>query len=432
VNEGDPVFDDPSGIFVKLGFPVAELTEMAKGHPTIEQAPAPPKIPADTPEVGVEPTAGVVVDRVANFMERFVFLKTKSNYKLLALWVIATHMYADFEYIGYIFACSPEPQSGKSRLLEILDLLVAHSSGILVSPSEAVLFRTAHGHTQLLDEVDGWTNREFLRSVLNAGFHRGATVKRVEKGANGFEPRSFPVFAPRALAGIGNKILDPTTRDRTFMIEMVRQTQAERREKFRARVLRPETEQLKAEIAKWVTENRRRIVDEYESASFPYLQDFRDRTMDVTEPLAAVLEVAYAKSPALERAMSDLMEAVALARKDQASLADDHRILQALAELATSEDPLVGNATELTDRCAQHLGEKPESLDVSGVLRRYGFETKSIRKDGGDPKYRYSLPLGDLAELLARYGSTAQSGDEGPERGGVSGVGGATAESNVV
>jgi hypothetical protein len=154
----------------------------------------------------------------------------------------------------------------------------------------------------------------------------------------------------------------------------------------------------------------------------------RDRTIDVTEPLAAVLEVAYEKSPVLEQARADLMEAVALARKDQTSLAGDHRILQALADLAKSEDPLDGNATELTDRCAVHLEEKPESLDVSAVLRRYGFETKSIRKDGGDPKYRYSLRFGDLAELLAHYGSTAQSGDERPERGGAGEVDGVTAE----
>jgi hypothetical protein len=122
--------------------------------------------------VAKKPSAGAdaVVDRVADFIERFVFLKTKSLYNLLALWVVATHMHAEFEYTGYILACSPEPQCGKSRLLEVLELLAAFPSGILVSPTEAVVFRTAEGHTQLFDEVDAWTNKDFLRSVLNAGF----------------------------------------------------------------------------------------------------------------------------------------------------------------------------------------------------------------------------------------------------------------------
>src|ERR1700688_3368767 len=101
---------------------------------------------------------------------------------------------------------------------------------------------------KLLDEVDGWTNRELLRSVLNAGFRRGATVKRVEDGSSGYEIGSFLVFAPRALAGIGSKILDGTTRDRTFQFEMVRQMRDERRAKFRARTAGPEAKLITSEV----------------------------------------------------------------------------------------------------------------------------------------------------------------------------------------
>lgn len=88
-----------------------------------------------------------LVDSIAAFIERFVFMKDKQVYRLLALWVIQTHLYKEFEYIGYIFAHSPEPESGKSRLLEILDLLVANSSGLLYKPTDAILFRTADGIT---------------------------------------------------------------------------------------------------------------------------------------------------------------------------------------------------------------------------------------------------------------------------------------------
>jgi hypothetical protein len=383
------------------------ISVVAGRHPA---KPAPPRGAA----VEVQSETETVVDQIACFIERFVFLKTKSLYRLLALWTIETHMYPEFEYTGYIFAYSPEPQSGKSRLLEILELLVANPSGILISPSEAVLFRTADGHTQLLDEVDGWTNREFLRSVLNAGFRRGATVKRIEDGGNGFEVGSFPVFAPRALAGIGSKILDGTTRDRTFQFEMVRQLRDERRDKFRARTAGPEARLITSEVAKWIDESRHRVAEIYKRADFPYLQEFRDRTIDVTEPLAAILEVVYGKSPRLEQARADLLEAISLTRKDQASLPEDHRILETLAKLAESEEPLVGNATELAARCAPELGENAESLDVSSVLRRYGFETKSIRK-GGEAKYRYSLPHDALSELLKRYGRAQKPSDEDQE-----------------
>lgn len=251
--------------------------------------------------------------------------------------------------------------------------------------------------------------------MLNAGFRRGATVKRIEDGNSGYEVGSFEVFAPRALAGIGSKILDGTTRDRTFQFEMVRQLRDERREKLRTRTAEPEAKQIISEVAKWVAENHRKVAKLYQCGDFPYLQDFRDRTIDVTEPLAAILEVVFAKCPGLEQARTDLLEAIALTRKDQASLPDDYRILETLAKLAESENPLVGNATELAVRCAQVMGESPDSLDVSPVLRRFGFETKSIRK-GGEPKHRYSLPHSALEEITKRYGLAGKPSDEDQER----------------
>jgi hypothetical protein len=219
----------------------------------------------------------------------------------------------------------------------------------------------------------------------------------------GYEAESFPVYAPRILAGIGTSILDATTLDRTFVIEMVRQTAAEKRERFRSRMVGPEAEQLKSEIIKWIKEHQQQIADLYMGGHFPYLKDFRDRTVDVIEPLAAILEVAYADSTDLGRARAELLEAVAHTRKDQPTFAEDHKILQALAELAQSEDPVVGNATELADRCSRPLGDKPENLDVSRVLRRYGYTIRSVRK-GDEIRHRYIVPKSSLEDLLKRYG----------------------------
>jgi hypothetical protein len=132
--------------------------------------------------------------------------------------------------------------------------------GILVSPSEAVLFRTSKGQTQLLDEVDGWTNRDELRNILKAGYHVGGKVARMFDNSGKYEVQYFPVYAPRALAGIGNRILDDATRDRTFVIDMVRQTREERREQLRLRKIGPEANALKDEILGWVKANKKEVV----------------------------------------------------------------------------------------------------------------------------------------------------------------------------
>jgi hypothetical protein len=206
---------------------------------------------------------GTIVDEIAAFIERFVFLPQECIYRLVATWVLSTYLHKHFEYTGYIFAYSSEPQSGKSRLLEVLDLLVCNSSGILVSPTEPVLFRTADNATQLLDEVDAWTNRGVLRSVLNAGFRNGATVPRMREEGGTFEVEKFPVYGPRALAGIGLKVLDQTTLDRTFRILMMRQKPEERREPF-LRTIKPQALALKAEIGEWAEDHAAAIAERYE------------------------------------------------------------------------------------------------------------------------------------------------------------------------
>lgn len=345
-----------------------------------------------------------LVDRIAGFIERFVFIKDPQVYRLLALWVIQTHCYKDFEYTGYIFAHSPEPESGKSRLLEVLDLLVANSSGLLYKPTDAILFRTADGATQLLDEVDTWTNGDFLRGILNAGFHRGGVVQRNEQQRSGkWKPISFPVYGPRAMAGIGLNILHGTTKDRTFLIAMVKQTQAERREKFRTRKVKPEADKIKAEIGASVKQNAQRIGALYDDAekSFPYLAHLRDRTVDIVEPLAAILEVAHGGTPELEARRVELLEAVSLTRKDGEEYLAHHRILLELSRLAASENPLVGNASELADKFK--VNPQPTEYEVAGALRRYGFESQSIRL-GESVRYRYKLTHEQLADLGARFG----------------------------
>lgn len=65
-----------------------------------------------------------IVEDIAAFIRRFVFLREDALYDLAAGWVVATYLTDLFDYFGYLFAHSPEPQSGKSRLLDVLGYLV--------------------------------------------------------------------------------------------------------------------------------------------------------------------------------------------------------------------------------------------------------------------------------------------------------------------
>ena len=140
----------------------------------------------------------IIVDRVATFVERFVFLESKPMYQLVALWIIATHLHQTFQYMGYLFIHSPEKQCGKTRLLEILHLLVLNLTGIDSSPTAAVVSRTAWGNTQLLDEGDGWPDLPGLRNILNAGFQRNGQTFRCQQNSFGAQvPKKLLLYCPR-------------------------------------------------------------------------------------------------------------------------------------------------------------------------------------------------------------------------------------------
>lgn len=343
-----------------------------------------------------------IVDSVIAFLRRFVFLKDEALYLLVAVWIIATYLYQKFDFAGYLFAYSPEPQSGKTTLLDVLHLLVANSGGVQISPTPAILFRTADGKTQLLDEIDTWMNHEELRSILNAGFQKGAKVSRMDKDPkSGLKAQEFRVYGPKALAGIGFNKLSRATRDRMFALPMVRQKKAEKRERFRLRLVQADARALQTKIGEWVGQKHELISRIYNEAKFPYLDQFGDRTMDIADPLAAIVEAAF-EGGSLVEAQAKLVQAIRETRNEQHSQTADHKLLRHLLSLAKADDPLIGTASELAKMCG-NLAEPPNEFAIGHVLRNYGFKSKSIRKAGEDPKYRYVLRQKDLQEVVDRW-----------------------------
>lgn len=344
-----------------------------------------------------------ILEKIVAFLKRFILFENPAHYTLLGLWIIQTHSMDCFDFTGYVFVYSAEKQSGKTRVLEVLDLLVANSSGVQVSPTEAVLFRTAQGHTQLLDEVDSWMNMENLRSVLNQGFKRSGKVIRMKrKEAGGYDEEEYSPFAARALAGIGKHILPDITKDRCYAIRIQRQKSEERREKL-TRKKQAEAEELRVEIENWAKENKDKIQAVYDDEDcFPYLDSFADRTIDISQPLASIVEVLFKNNPALPGVRGELVEAISSTRAENEEVSRQNRILLKLAELSIAEDPLIGNATELAERCTA-AGQPATTNDISDLLQKHGIKTKSIRIHGDDPKKRYSLPSSQLVDLATRY-----------------------------
>ena len=95
-----------------------------------------------------------VLDKAMRFVSSFVSL-SDAQARAAVLWVAHTHAFEVADCTPYLAITSAEKQSGKTRLLEVLELLV-DSPWLTGRVSAAVLIRKVDKEcpTLLLDETD--------------------------------------------------------------------------------------------------------------------------------------------------------------------------------------------------------------------------------------------------------------------------------------
>ena len=128
------------------------------------------------------------LDDVVAFLRRYVVM-TPAQADATALFVAHTHAIEAADATPYLAVTSAEKRSGKTRLIEVLELLV-RSPIQTMNISDAALFRAIDqlSPTLLFDEVDAIfkaRDREDLRAMLNAGHRRGGAgcASGVRQGA---------------------------------------------------------------------------------------------------------------------------------------------------------------------------------------------------------------------------------------------------------
>ena len=252
---------------------------------------------------------GAALDRVERCIRRYVVLARDEAYVAVTLWVAHTHAMDVADATPYLAIVSSEKQSGKTRLLEVLHPLVRACDGPIITPTASTIYRSldaAPGATLLLDELDAiFKDRgdryEEKRGVINAGHRRGATVPRNVPGPkNTWTVKRFPVFGPKALAGIGK--LPDTIADRSIPIRMVRKKASEPVEKFRLRSSGDEARATAAALRASLG-----VTPIATTAELPL--GLTDRQEDGWEPLIAIAVAAGDDWPARARTAAVLLHA---------------------------------------------------------------------------------------------------------------------------
>jgi Protein of unknown function (DUF3631) len=255
------------------------------------------------------PTLAEALGKAEQFLSRYVVLARPEAVVAVILWVAHTHALGYADATPYLAISSPEKQSGKTRLLECLALLAHGCSGIAITPTASTIYRSLEaspGATLLLDELDAvFRDRsdkyEEVRAVINAGHRRGATVPRSVPGPkNTWLVKQFPVFGPKALAGIGK--LPDTVTDRAIPVRMLKRKRSEPVEKFRVRTATGEAAAIAAGLVAALAAQPPAI-----EADLP--AELPDRAADAWEPLLAIADVAGGVWPARARRAAVVLHA---------------------------------------------------------------------------------------------------------------------------
>jgi hypothetical protein len=235
-----------------------------------------------------------LLDDVRSFLRRFCIFPDEHALAATALWVAHAHMVEWFQTTPRLALLSPEPASGKTRALEVLDLLVPEPM-MSLNASPAAIFRTLAKRqiTLLFDEIDAIFNKrgkddnhEDLRALLNAGYKRGATIPRCVGPKH--DVVDFPVFAAVALAGLGD--LSDTIMTRAIVIRMRRRAPTESVEPFRSRQHATPGHDLCDRLAEWAAD-----VGPSVGSAWPMLPEgIVDRSAELWEPLIAIADKAGA------------------------------------------------------------------------------------------------------------------------------------------
>jgi hypothetical protein len=349
-------------------------------------------------------SCAALLGEVSALLRRFVVM-TPAQARVVALWVVHTHTIGAAEATPYLAITSAEKRSGKTRLLEVLDLLVARP-WFTGRTTAAVLPRKidADGPTLLLDESDAafGGNKEYaeaLRGVLNSGHRRGGkTTVCVGQGAN-ITFKDFSVFSAKAIAGIGK--LPDTVADRAIPIRLERRAPDERVDRFRRREVEPQAQQLRQRLNA-LTEVAEALLED----AHPALPDeLDDRAWDGVEPLLAIAELAGGDWPVATRAacvelyggrqIEDESTGVQLLADIREVFGDDDRL---------STRDLLDRLNDLDESpWCEWFGKALTSRGLAKLLDRYGIKSRKVRFEEGARGTRQGFKREQFEDTWNRY-----------------------------
>lgn len=346
--------------------------------------------------------------RVLAYMLRFAAYPSREAAHAHLFWIAHSHMMGEWFQTPRLAIISPEPGSGKSRVLEITGCLVPRPLFTVMSSPAFIMRRVADANdppTVLFDEVDAIfgpkaRGSEDLRAMVNSGYRRGASIGRCISDKNGhIGTVEFPTYGAVAMAGLGD--LPETIMLRSIVIRMRRRLSQETVEDFRPKRHEAEGHLLSDELAAWA----KSVVNLIEHMEPTMPDGIADRDADVWTPILCVGELAGGEWPDIARHVA---QHFVKERKAGGTMSLPGQLLQDIwkcfdeRETMPTKDLLdaLNGDEEAPWGSIKGFGRGLDAYQLASLLKPFGVKPKALRM--GDLSLR-GYERGSFHDAWCRY-----------------------------
>lgn len=326
----------------------------------------------------------------------------------LALWILLSYIYPAWPSVPYVSLTGPAG-SGKSTVFAVLARLCyrpIESSNLTASS----MFRALHdrGGVLLLDEAerlrDSTPDMGEIRSILLAGYKRGATAMRNEPTGDGkFRQIEFQVYGPKALAAIGT--LPTALLSRCIRITMFRADAYSDKPRRRLDADPTMWAGLRDDLHSLAVEHGRTWL-ELADRSDVCPADFGGRSYELWQPILALAWWVEQQGMAgLLELMQEHAAGVVSEMSDEAVSEIDEILLRIVADATFDGSIVYLKAKDILEKARIEdaiLFKNWTPRGIGSALRRYGLRT---RKGTGNTGRVYSdVTRFDLEKIARTYG----------------------------
>jgi len=349
-----------------------------------------------------------LLDDISETIREFIILDMEQA-NALALWVALTWFIDCIEIFPLAIINAPEKSCGKTQLLTVLSR-ISYRPLPASNASPSALFRaiSAWQPTIFIDEADTFfqDNTE-LQGMVNAGHSRDGYVLRTESIGDSFEPRSYPVFSAKAIAGINlEKHLPDATMSRGIIFNLRRKLQHETVSR-----LRHANTIIFSDLGEKLARFAEDFADQVKQARPILPEALNDRDQDNWEGLLAI--ASCADEAWLEKAIT---AALKLSYVDEKPASIANELLADIQQLFEKKNRDKIKTAELIEALCEeeeapwatyNRGKPITPRQVSHQLKAYGVTSKNIRFSSHETAKGFERS--QFLEVFMRYLSTHES-----------------------